>query len=230
MRITRRKALPAIASLGAVAASPAFGQQTNENVKWRLTSSFPKSLDTIYGGGEVIAKRVAAITGGKFQIRVFAAGEIVPPLQVLDAVQNNTVEAGHSVSYYYVGKDPTFAFDTAVPFGLNGRQQNAWMYQGGGIDQGRVGAVIEQHVAEVAGQCLGHDQVGGVAAAGEQGAPDLQEIRERLERLRSPLRTAESFALEEMIDPRDTRGVLCDFANLAQASLEPGEARNFYHP
>ena len=84
--------------------------------------------------GENFAKRVAALTDNKFQIRVFAAGEIVPGLQVVDAVQNGTVECGHTASYYYVGKDPTFAFDTAIPFGLNTRQHNAWMYCGGGLE------------------------------------------------------------------------------------------------
>jgi TRAP-type mannitol/chloroaromatic compound transport system substrate-binding protein len=102
-------------------------------INWRLASSFPKSLDTIYGAGEVLAERVRQITNGRFRIRVFAGGEIVPGLQVLDAVQQGTVECGHSASYYYVGKDMTFAFDTAVPFGLTARQQNAWMYHGGGL-------------------------------------------------------------------------------------------------
>jgi TRAP-type mannitol/chloroaromatic compound transport system substrate-binding protein len=77
---------------------------------------------------------VNQITGGRFDIRIFAGGEIVPALQVVDAVQNGTVECGHTASYYYVGKDPTFAFDTAIPFGLNTRQQNAWMYFGGGLE------------------------------------------------------------------------------------------------
>ena len=103
-------------------------------VKWRMASSFPKSLDTIFGGADVIAKRVSSATGGKFQIQVFAAGEIVPGLQVLDAVQNETVQCGHTAPYYYFGKDPTFAFACAVPFGLNTRQQNAWMYHGGGME------------------------------------------------------------------------------------------------
>ena len=123
------------AGLGAVAAStlaaPALAQGLPE-IKWRLTSSFPKSLDTIYGAGEHFARRVAQLTDNKFQIRVFAGGEIVPPLQALDAVQNGTVECCHTAPYYYVGKDPTFAFDTAVPFGLNTRQHNAWVFHGGG--------------------------------------------------------------------------------------------------
>jgi TRAP-type mannitol/chloroaromatic compound transport system substrate-binding protein len=123
----------AAVAASATLAAPAIAQSMPE-LKWRLASSFPKSLDTIYGAGEYFAKRVAAMTDNKFQIRVFAAGEIVPGLQVVDAVQNETVECGHTASYYYVGKDPTFAFDTAVPFGLNTRQQNAWVLQGGGLE------------------------------------------------------------------------------------------------
>src|SRR5260221_2968127 len=102
-------------------------------VKWRIASSFPKSLDTIYGAAETMSKRVAAATGGKFQIQVFAGGEIVPGLQVLDAVQNGTVQCGHTAPYYFSGKDPAFALDTAVPFGLNARQMNAWQLFGGGL-------------------------------------------------------------------------------------------------
>ena len=115
----------------AALAAPAIAQSQPE-VQWRCTSSFPKSLDTIYGGAEVVAKRVGELTDGRFQIRVFAAGEIVPGLQVVDALQAGTVEMGHTVSYYYVGKDPTFALGAAVPFGLNTRQQNSWLYHGGG--------------------------------------------------------------------------------------------------
>jgi len=116
------------------AAAPAIGQGTQPEVKWRLASSFPKSLDTIYGAAEVISKRVAAATNGKFQIQAFAAGEIVPAFQVVDAVQNATVECCHTAPYYFFGKDPTFAFACAIPFGLNCRQQNAWMYHGGGLE------------------------------------------------------------------------------------------------
>jgi TRAP-type mannitol/chloroaromatic compound transport system substrate-binding protein len=103
-------------------------------VKWRLTSAFPKSLDTIFGAAEVFSKYVSEATDGKFQVQVFAAGEIVGTFQAADAVGNGTVEMAHTASYYYVGKDPTFALGTAIPFGLNGRQMNAWLYQGGGQD------------------------------------------------------------------------------------------------
>jgi TRAP-type mannitol/chloroaromatic compound transport system substrate-binding protein len=120
----------AVATTGAVAA-PAIAQSAPE-LNWRITSSFPKSLDTLYGGLEHFAKIVGEATDNKFQIRPFAAGEIVPGLQVLDAVQNGTVEMGQTAFYYYYGKDPTFALATVVPFGLNTRQMNAWVTQGGG--------------------------------------------------------------------------------------------------
>src|SRR5450432_1125966 len=106
-------------------AAPAIVQGGPE-IKWRLASSFPKSLDTIYGAAEVMSKRVAACTGGKFQIQVFAAPEIVPAFGVVDAVQNGTVQAAHTAPYYFWGKDPAFALDTAIPFSLNARQTNAW--------------------------------------------------------------------------------------------------------
>jgi TRAP-type mannitol/chloroaromatic compound transport system substrate-binding protein len=114
-------------------AAPAIAQPMPE-LKWRLTASWPKSLDTLYGGCEYFAKRIAEITDNRFQIQVFAAGEIVPGLQVLDAVQNATVEMGNTALYYYWGKDPAFTFGTALPFGLNARQMNSWLRFGGGAD------------------------------------------------------------------------------------------------
>src|SRR5712692_4847774 len=114
-------------------AAPAIAQSTPE-LRWRLAASWPKSLDTLFGAVEHIGKRVAEITDNRFQIQGFAAGEIVPGLQVLDAVQNGTVEMGHTAGYYYVGKDPSFAFATALPFGLNARQQESWQQNGGGME------------------------------------------------------------------------------------------------
>jgi len=121
-----------LAAAGAATiAAPAIAQSSPE-LKWRLTASWPKSLDTLYGGAETMAKAVAEATDNKFQIQVFAAGEIVPGLQVLDAVQNGTVEMGHTASYYYFGKDPTFTFGTSLPFGPNMRINQAWYLNGGG--------------------------------------------------------------------------------------------------
>jgi TRAP-type mannitol/chloroaromatic compound transport system substrate-binding protein len=119
------------AAAGAIAA-PVLAQAT-PTLNWRLASSFPKSLPILFGAAEQFAARVKSLTEGKFNIRIFAAGEIVPGTQVLDAVQAGTVEMGHTASYYYFGKDPTLAFDTAVPFGLTSRQQSAWMLHGNGM-------------------------------------------------------------------------------------------------
>jgi TRAP-type mannitol/chloroaromatic compound transport system substrate-binding protein len=132
----KRREFLKVAGVGAASATiakPAIAQSMPE-LKWRCTSSFPRSLDTIYGAAETFAKAVADITDNKFQIQVFAAGEIVPGLNAADAVTNGTVEMCHTASYYYVGKDPTYAFGTAVPFGLNSRMQNAWMFFGGGME------------------------------------------------------------------------------------------------
>ena len=117
----------------AAIAAPAVAQ-SQPKVTWRLTSSYPKSLDTLYGISTHVAKRVAEATDNNFQIQVFAPGEIVPALQALDAVQNGTVECSHTLSSFYIGKDPAFAFETSLPFGFNARQQNAWLYQGGGLE------------------------------------------------------------------------------------------------
>jgi TRAP-type mannitol/chloroaromatic compound transport system substrate-binding protein len=130
----RRQFLKA-AGLGAATAgtiaAPAIAQSMPA-IKWRMPCSWPKSLDTLYGAAETMAKAVGEATDGKFQIQVFAAGEIVPGLAIVDAVQNGTVEIGHTASYYYFGKDPTFGFGTSVPFGPNARINQGWWTQGGG--------------------------------------------------------------------------------------------------
>jgi TRAP-type mannitol/chloroaromatic compound transport system substrate-binding protein len=114
-------------------AAPAVAQSMPE-VKWRLAASWPKSLDTLYGGCEYFCKRVAEITDNRFQIQPFAAGEIVPGLQVLDAVSNGTVEMGNTALYYYWGKNAALTFGTSLPFGLNTRQHISWLLWGGGQD------------------------------------------------------------------------------------------------
>ena len=121
----------AAVAAGATLATPAIAQ-TSDTIRWRMASSFPKSVEILYGTAEFIARRVGQLTGGKFQISTHAAGEIVPPLQVLDAVEKGTIECGHTAPYYFIGKDPAWAIGTCVPFGLNSRQYNAWWVHGGG--------------------------------------------------------------------------------------------------
>src|SRR5882757_1073193 len=133
--MNRRKFVKAagLAAASTAISAPAIAQST-PTLKWRLTTTFPKTLDSLYGACELFAKTVGDMSDQKFQISIYGPGEVVPPFQVLDAVANNTVEIGNSADYYYIGKDPAFAFGTAVPFGLNTRQMNAWLAYGGGLD------------------------------------------------------------------------------------------------
>jgi TRAP-type mannitol/chloroaromatic compound transport system substrate-binding protein len=135
MRMKRRDFIKGagLAAGASAVAGPAVAQSM-PGVKWRCTSSFPKTLDIFYETAEVFAKAVAEATDNRFQIQVFPPGEIVPGLAAADAVTAGTVEMCHTASYYYVAKDPAWAFGTAVPFGLNSRMQNAWMYFGGGME------------------------------------------------------------------------------------------------
>ncbi len=121
----------ALAAAATSIAMPAIAQSMPE-VKWRLTSSFPKQLDTIYGTAQQFAKFMSDATDGRFQVQTFSAGEIVPGLQALDAVSSGTVECAHTPTYFYIGKEPAFGLGTGIPFGLNARQQHSWWYFGGG--------------------------------------------------------------------------------------------------
>lgn len=129
----RRKFIQNTGMAGILAAgmAPAIAQQAN--IRWRLASSFPKALDTIYGAAEVFSKKVNEMSGGKFQISVHAAGELMPAFGVVDGIQQGTVECAHTAPYYFFGKDDTFAMDCAIPFGLNSRQMSAWMWEGNGM-------------------------------------------------------------------------------------------------
>jgi len=120
-----------IAGILAAGAAPAVHAQTA--VRWRLASSFPKSLDTIFGAAEVFASKVKAMSGGKFEISVHAAGELMPAFGVVDGVQQGSIEAAHTAPYYFFGKNECFALGCAIPFGLNSRQMTAWMYEGNGL-------------------------------------------------------------------------------------------------
>jgi TRAP-type mannitol/chloroaromatic compound transport system substrate-binding protein len=131
--LTRASIGGAAAAAAGTLAAPAIAQEA-PTVTWRLASSFPKSLDTIYGGGEELSKRLKEATDGKFSIQVFAAGEIVPGLDAINAATDGTVESAHSVGYYNWGKDPAFACGADLPFTFSARAKTAYQYQGGGIE------------------------------------------------------------------------------------------------
>jgi TRAP-type mannitol/chloroaromatic compound transport system substrate-binding protein len=129
----RRSLIKNAGIAGVLAAGVAPAVHAQAAVRWRLASSFPKSLDTIFGAAEVFAKQVKAMSGGKFEVSVHAAGELMPAFGVVDGVQQGTIEAAHTAPYYFFGKNEAFGLGCAIPFGLNSRQMTAWMYEGNGM-------------------------------------------------------------------------------------------------
>jgi TRAP-type mannitol/chloroaromatic compound transport system substrate-binding protein len=103
-------------------------------LEWDMPTSWPTSLATLFGAAEVFADEVAALTGGRFRITPRAGGELVPALDVLPSVESGDFPIGHSTAYYYTDKAEFTAFGTGLPFGLTTRQQNAWLYEGGGLE------------------------------------------------------------------------------------------------
>jgi TRAP-type mannitol/chloroaromatic compound transport system substrate-binding protein len=129
----RRSLIRGAGIAGVLAAGVAPAVHAQAAIRWRLASSFPKSLDTIFGAAEVFSTKIKAMSGGKFEVTVHAAGELMPAFGVVDGVQQGTVECAHTAPYYFFGKDETFALGCAIPFGLNSRQMTAWMVEGNGM-------------------------------------------------------------------------------------------------
>ena len=149
-----------------------------KKVRWRLASSFPRALDTIFGCAEVFSERLKAMTDGQFDVRVYPAGELVPGLEVMDAVQQGTAQVGHTCSYYYTGKNPALAFDTCVPFGLNARQQTAWLLEAGGLKLIH-GLFSDFGIITFPGGNTG-TQMGGWFKKELNGAADLKGLKMRI--------------------------------------------------
>lgn len=129
----RRTLLRHTGIAGMVAAGAAPAVHAQPSMRWRLASSFPKSLDALFGTSEVFVRAVRKMTGGRIEISTHAAGELVPPFGVVDAVQQGAVQVAHTAGYYFYGKDEVFTLGCAIPFGLNSRQQTAWMTEGNGL-------------------------------------------------------------------------------------------------
>lgn len=175
----KKAAVGATAAAGAASvAAPSLAADALPTLTWRLASSFPKNLDTIYGAAETFCNRVKELTDGKFNIRPYAAPELVPFNAVLDAVKDGTVEMGHTASYYYYGKDATFAFDCAVPFGLTSRQQTAWMLHGNGMKLMRE-FFAEHNVVNFLGGNTG-TQMGGWFRKEIKSVEDLKGLKFRV--------------------------------------------------
>lgn len=162
---------------GCQSTSSSDASELAPRVNWRLASSFPSSLDTLFGGSQAIADKVSDLTSGRFSVEVFQAGELVPGLEVMDAVQAGSVEMGHTSGSYYVGKDSALSFEAAIPFGLNARQHNAWLYSGNGLTLLR--EVLERfNIISFPGGNTGA-QMGGWFRRPINGLSDLQGLRMR---------------------------------------------------
>ena len=158
--------------------APAVHVSGRSRVEWRLASSFPASLTTLFGTAELMADAVRRMTGGRFDIRTYQAGELVPPFQVFDAVEKGSVQLGQTASYYYTGKHPALAFDTCVPFGFTARQQDAWQHQGGGLELIR-GIYKNFGMITFPGGNTG-TQMGGWFRKSIDSAADLKGLRMRI--------------------------------------------------
>jgi TRAP-type mannitol/chloroaromatic compound transport system substrate-binding protein len=133
LNVTAKTAAAGAAST--VFAAPALVHAQTPAIRWQMATSWPVSLDTIYGAAVYFTERAAALTDGKLQITPNPAGKLSKGTDILDVVSQGAVPIGHTASYYYIGKSPVTAFGTALPFGLTFRQQNAWLYDGGGLKQ-----------------------------------------------------------------------------------------------
>ncbi|MBL6755328.1 MAG: TRAP transporter substrate-binding protein DctP [Planctomycetes bacterium] len=167
----------ALASCGGSEGGPAV-HTGGKRIQWRMQSSFPSTLDAMFGSAEVFCDQVAAMTDGRFRIRPYQAGEIVPGLEVLDAVQKGSVHMGQTAGYYYIGKAPMLAFETCVPFGLNARQQSAWLDEAGGAEL--IGEVLADfNCVALAGGNTG-TQMGGWFRKEVSSVQDLQGLKMRI--------------------------------------------------
>ncbi|CAM3233156.1 TRAP transporter substrate-binding protein [Paracoccus nototheniae] len=175
--LTRASVGGAAAAAGSMLAAPAIAQEAPQ-INWRLASSFPKSLDTIYGGAEEISTRLSEATDGRFQIQVFSAGEIVPGLDAINATTDGTVECSHSVGYYNWGKDPAFACGADLPFTFSARSKAAFNYHGGGIQN--YNTFLEQYnLVSYPGGNTG-TQMGGWYRKEINALSDLQGLKMRI--------------------------------------------------
>jgi TRAP-type mannitol/chloroaromatic compound transport system substrate-binding protein len=179
----------AACSSGDPALDEAAQDETLPELDWEIATSWPTSLDTIYGGATTFADRVSAMTGGRFMITAQPANEVVPALEILQNVETNSIDGGHTASYYYTGLDPTTAFGTAIPFGLNARQQNAWLYEGQGLELLQAFYADRFNAIQFPAGNTGV-QMGGWFNVEVQSVSDLQGLRMRIPGLGGEVMTA----------------------------------------
>jgi TRAP-type mannitol/chloroaromatic compound transport system substrate-binding protein len=110
------------------------GSTKNEHYKWKMITTWPKNFPGLGFAAENFSRDVSEMSDGRLTVRVYGAGEIVPAMEVFDAVSQGVVDAGHGAAYYWKGKVPASVFFTSVPFGLNAQEMNGWLHYGGGLE------------------------------------------------------------------------------------------------
>lgn len=119
---------------GSVTSTGANNAEPQKTYQWKMVTTWPKKYPGLGMAAENFATRVEAMSGGRLTVKVYGAGQLVPALEVFDAVSQGTAEMGHGASYYWKGKTLSSAFFTSVPFGLNAQEMNAWLHHGGGME------------------------------------------------------------------------------------------------
>lgn len=241
LKLASMGALGAAALAACSSGDPALDQaaqdQTLPEIEWDLATSWPKSLDTIYGGATRFADRVAAMTGGRFMITAEPGNEVVPALEILQNIETGAIPAGHTASYYYTGLDPTTAFGTAVPFGLTARQQNAWLYEAGGLEILQEFYALRFNAIQFPAGNTGA-QMGGWFNVEVRSLADLQGLRMRIPGLGGSVMTelgvtVEPIAGDEIFQALQTNAV--DAAEWGGPHDDeilglPEVAQFYYHP
>jgi len=134
------KALGAATVIGGLSACKPKEQESNtpqakqKTHHWKMVTAWPKNFPALGTGANFLAKIINQMSDGRLTVTVYGGGELVPALEVFDAVSNGTAEMGHAASYYWKGKAPEAQFFGAIPFGMNAQEMNAWLYHGGGLD------------------------------------------------------------------------------------------------
>ncbi len=105
-----------------------------EVIKWNMVTTWPPGFQGLGTGAEHLAQLIGELSGGRLEVKVYGANELVPALQVFDAVSSGSVEMGHGAAYYWKGKLPAASFFGSVPFGLNAQEMNGWLLKGGGLE------------------------------------------------------------------------------------------------
>ncbi len=136
----RRDFVSAVGAAGALAACTPEQSAKNpaapkERFRWNMVTTWPPNFLGIGTGAAVLARNIQAMSGGRIQIKVYAAGELIPAFEVFDAVSRGTADIGHGAAYYWKGKSEAAQFFTTIPFGMNAHEMNAWLYFGGGLKQ-----------------------------------------------------------------------------------------------